>query len=65
MQGIPEEVRREFGVNLTAGRVNCVEMTQKSMNAPALDVMLEAYLEHKAKKSQTVDFTGPALAKVG
>lgn len=50
IQGITEAFRREFGVNLTGGRVNAVEMTQKIMGAPAFDTMLDAYLAHKAKK---------------
>lgn len=50
IQGIVESVRREFGVNLTGGRVNAVEMAQKVLGAPQLDDMLDAYLKHKAKK---------------
>lgn len=50
IQGIVESIRREFGVNLTGGRVNAVEMAQKVLGAPQLDDMLDAYLKHKAKK---------------
>lgn len=50
IQGITEALRREFGVNLTGGRVNAIEMSQKILNAPTMDKLLEAYLEHKAKK---------------
>lgn len=61
IQGVTEEVKREFGVNLTAGRVNAIEMTQKVMQAPSMDTLLQGYLAHKAKKS----LPGPDLEKVG
>lgn len=50
MSGIIEPVRREFGVNLTGGRVNAIEMSQKVLGAPTMDTMLDAYLAFKAKK---------------
>ena len=50
MSGITEPVRREFGVNLTGGRVNAIEMSQKVLGAPTMDAMLDAYLAFKAKK---------------
>ncbi|MNC49816.1 hypothetical protein D3C75_990230 [compost metagenome] len=50
IQGLTEAIRREFGVNLTGGRVNAVEIAQKVLNAPSMDRILEAYLEHKGKK---------------
>ncbi|MOA62174.1 hypothetical protein D3C78_1875150 [compost metagenome] len=48
MKGIPEEHRREVGVNLTGGRVNALEICQKIMGAPKLDAMLKLYMEKKA-----------------
>lgn len=48
--GIPAGIRREFGVNLTGGRVNAVEMSQKVLNAPTMEMLRKGYLEHKAKK---------------
>lgn len=50
IQGIVESIRREFGVNLTGGRVNAVEMAQKVLGAPQMDDLLDAYLVYKAKK---------------
>jgi hypothetical protein len=47
MKGISELHRREVGVNLTAGRVNALEICQKILAAPKLDDLLKAYLEHK------------------
>jgi hypothetical protein len=62
IQGITEAVRREFGVNLTGGRVNAVEMAQKVLGAPAFDTMLDAYLAHKAKKQPANPSSGEDLA---
>lgn len=64
IQGVPEEQRREFGVNLTAGRVNCIEMSQKALRAPTMDTLLKAYQEKKTKKPQPVLSAGHALEKV-
>jgi len=47
IKGKTDEDRRVFGVNLTGGRVNAVELSQIIFDAPSLDAMLEGYLEHK------------------
>lgn len=54
IQGVTEQVRREFGVNLMTGKVNAIELAQKTMRAPSLDQMLKGYKEHKAKKSNSI-----------
>ncbi|MFO5701813.1 hypothetical protein ACLBSN_32095, partial [Klebsiella pneumoniae] len=43
MEGISEHHRREVGVNLTGGRVNAIEITQKIMGAPKMDTLLEKF----------------------
>lgn len=53
MMGIPNKIQREMGVDLTAGRVNAVAITQKIMGAPRMEDMLKAYMEAKAKKLHT------------
>ncbi len=50
MSGVTEPVRREFGVNLTGGRVNAIELAQKVLKTPTMDTLLNAYMERKAKK---------------
>ena len=71
MSGIIEPVRREFGVNLTGGRVNAIEMSQKVLGVPTMDTLLNKYLEQKAKKQpasqpnqqpQAAQFAGEDLA---
>ncbi|MFO5890478.1 hypothetical protein ACLBSJ_32170, partial [Klebsiella pneumoniae] len=44
MEGISEHHRREVGVNLTGGRVNAIEITQKIMGAPKMDTLLEKFI---------------------
>lgn len=53
MMGIPNKIQREMGVDLTAGKVNAVAITQKIMNGPRMEDMLKAYMEAKEKKSPT------------
>lgn len=36
------------------GKVNAIELAQKTMRAPSLDQMLKGYKEHKAKKSNSI-----------
>lgn len=55
MQGISEHYRREAGVNLTAGKVNSVELTQKIMGAPRMDDMLLSFMEHIGMAEPTLD----------
>ena len=50
IQGKTNEDRRVFGVNLTGGRVNSVELSQLIFDAPPLDAMLEGYLDYKRDK---------------
>lgn len=47
IQGVSDHHKRELGVNLTGCRVNVLEIGQKVLNVPRLDVMLAAYLKHK------------------
>lgn len=51
MKGIPEEYRRELGVNLTAGRGNAVEIARKILRAPTLDELLEDFQATTGKSS--------------
>lgn len=47
MKGVSEHHRREVGVNLTGGRVNAVEISQKILGAPSLDDLVNEFrLEH-------------------
>jgi len=55
IQGVSEHWRREAGVNLTAGRVNSVEITQKLMSAPRMDTMLLAFMAHIGMAEPTLD----------
>lgn len=55
IKGVSELWRREAGVNLTAGRVNSVELTQKIMKAPRMDVMLTAFMAHIGMAEPTLD----------
>ena len=55
IQGVSELWRREAGVNLTAGRVNCVEITQKVMSAPRMDTMLLAFMQDIGMAEPTLD----------
>jgi hypothetical protein len=48
IEGVPERIRRAVGVNLTAGRVNSIEITQQVMGAPRLDNLLAAYAAKRA-----------------
>lgn len=47
IQGISDHHKRELGVNLTGCRVNVLEIGQKILKAPRLDVILAAYLASK------------------
>lgn len=49
IQGISDHHKRELGVNLTGCRVNVLEIGQKILKAPRLDVILAAYLEQRDK----------------
>lgn len=46
MQGIPHELRREVGVNITGGQTNAVEICQKILKAPSFDDLLLAFQQH-------------------
>lgn len=45
IRGVTEHVKREAGVNLTGGRTNAVEITQKIFGAPSMDVLLKEFME--------------------
>uniref|UniRef100_A0AB39CCL2 Nucleic acid binding protein n=1 Tax=Pseudomonas phage RVTF4 TaxID=3236931 RepID=A0AB39CCL2_9VIRU len=55
IKGVSELYRREAGVNLTAGRVNSIEITQKVMEAPRMDSLLKAFMVHIGQAEPTVD----------
>ena len=68
MEGITEHHRREVGVNLTAGRGNSIEITQKILGAPTMDSLLEDFI-NSTKKLNTdsnvlVDMKSPPVATV-
>lgn len=54
VQGLREDTRRSIGVNLTSGRVNSIEITQRAMKAPPLDSLLSKYKEQLTKKPSSV-----------
>lgn len=54
IKGVPEAVKREMGVNLTAGRVNAIEICQKILKAPTMDMLLAAYVDQKAAQGNVV-----------
>jgi len=58
MKGIREHERREVGVNLTAGRVNAIEICEKILGAPKLDDLLHEFKDSLGKKSLGGDSTG-------
>jgi hypothetical protein len=60
MQGIPEKWRREVGVNLTAPKVNSVEILQKIMGAPTMDDLLVAFLKDRGVDPESLDVTASA-----
>lgn len=45
IEGVSEEVRRRAGVNLTAGRVNAMEIANEMFLLPDKDVVLAKYCE--------------------
>lgn len=47
LQGVSDSTKRELGVNLTGSRTNAIEIAQKVLKAPRLDVLLAAYLKAK------------------
>lgn len=49
LQGVSDVTKRELGVNLTGSRTNAIEIAQKVMKAPKLDVLLKAYLKSKGE----------------
>lgn len=49
IEGIPEEIHRAQGINLSAGHTNAVEFTTVMFKAPSLDTLLEAYKQNKNK----------------
>lgn len=51
IRGVSEHNKREIGVNLTGGRTNALEVTQKALGAATLDQMLASYVKHKANGS--------------
>lgn len=68
MKGVSEHHRREVGVNLTAGRVNAVEICQKILNAPSLDDLLERFQREHNLPSVPLDqrysvITEPAMGR--
>lgn len=47
--GVSEDTRRRAGINLTAGRVNAMDIANTMFNLPDKDVVLEAFKAHVAK----------------
>ena len=45
IKGISEERRKAFGVNLTGGRVNSVQLATEYFNAPTLDQLLKEFTD--------------------
>lgn len=50
IEGVPEQFRRESGINMSGGFVNSVEIAQQILSAPSMVEMLKLYREKKAKK---------------
>lgn len=44
MRGISELNRRAVGVNLTGGRINSIEISQKILSMPSMDSLLEDFM---------------------
>lgn len=55
IKGVSEFHRREAGVNLTAGKVNAIEITQKIMGAPRMDTLLLAFMADMNIQEPTLD----------
>lgn len=55
MKGITEHHRREVGVNLTAGRVNSVEIGQKILGMPEMDELLARFQKEHNLPSVELD----------
>ncbi|HCJ6130800.1 TPA: hypothetical protein NU556_000534 [Escherichia coli] len=49
IHGVPEEVRRRVGINLTAGRVNAMEIATDFFLLPDKNVVLEAFLRRQGE----------------
>lgn len=43
IEGVPEEVRRRVGLNLTGGDTNAVEFCTKVYKAPTLPTLLDGF----------------------
>ena len=54
IEGVSEEVRRRAGVNLTAGRVNAMEIANELFLMPDKDVVLEAFLKRMNAANEEV-----------
>lgn len=50
IEGVPESARRRAGINLTAGKVNALEIANEMFLLPDKDVMLETYLRKRHGK---------------
>lgn len=50
IEGIPEQVQRAQGINLSGGHTNAVEFVTNIFGAPTFDKMLHAYQQHKLTK---------------
>lgn len=50
IKDIPEQWKREMGVNLTGGKTNALDICQKIMGMPSLDHLLNAYQATRVKK---------------
>lgn len=55
IKGVSELWRREAGVNLTAGRVNSIEITQKVMQAARMDTLLLAFMSDMGIQEPSLD----------
>ncbi len=51
IEGVPEAARRRAGINLTAGKVNAMEIANEMFLLPEKDTMLEAYLRAKGEST--------------
>jgi hypothetical protein len=48
VDGVTEEVRRRVGVNLTAGRINAMEIATDFFLLPDKDTVLETFMKRMA-----------------
>jgi hypothetical protein len=49
VRGVPEDIQRRAGINLTGGNTNAMEICNQIFNYPSPQIMLAGYLESKKK----------------